>query len=116
MTQAALYPRFSEKLLREAVKDTPVILIHGPRQCGKTTMALQVGQRLNYHYISFDDDNQRAAAQSDPVGFVRNLPEYIILDEVQRVPELFTAIKMSVDTNRKPGRFILTGSTIGLTH
>jgi len=105
-----LYPRFSEQLIREAIIDTPVILIHGSRQCGKTTLAKTVGQELGYHYISFDDDTQRQAAQADPIGFIHSLPEYIILDEIQRVPELFTAIKANVDKNRKPGRFILTGS------
>lgn len=107
---ADLYFRFSELLLREAIGDTPVLLIHGSRQCGKTTLALQLGQQLGYSYISFDDDTQRNAAQTDPLGFVQRLPEYCILDEVQRVPQLFTALKISVDSNRKPGRFILTGS------
>ena len=110
MTDIALYPRYSGQLLREAMVDTPVILIHGSRQCGKTTLAQEIGQQQGYYYISFDDDTQREAAQVDPIGFIQSLPEYVILDEVQRVPELFTAIKASVDNNRKPGRFILTGS------
>jgi uncharacterized protein len=105
-----LYPRFTEASIHVALKDTPVVLIHGSRQCGKTTLAQSVGKQLGYHYISFDDDNQRQAAKTDPVGFVQNLPEKIILDEIQRTPELFTSIKASVDKNRKPGRFILTGS------
>lgn len=105
-----LYYRFSEKILREALLDTPVVLIHGSRQCGKTTLAQSVGEQLGYHYISFDDDNQMQAAKADPVGFVQSLPEKAILDEIQRTPELFLSIKASVDKNRKPGRFILTGS------
>jgi predicted AAA+ superfamily ATPase len=88
----------------------PVVLIHGPRQCGKTTLAQTIGKGLDYHYISFDDNNQLQAAKADPVGFVQNLPEKTTLDEIQRVPELFTSIKSSVDQNCKPGRFILTGS------
>ncbi len=60
--------------------------------------------------MSFDDDVQRSAAQFDPVGYVADLPEQVILDEVQRVPELFTSLKAAVDERRKPGRFILTGS------
>jgi len=111
MIDTSYYPRFSETLLREALEDTPVILIHGSRQCGKTTLATKLGQQLNYQYFTFDDDNQCQAAKTDPVGFVQSLPEFCILDEIQRVPELFTAIKFSVDKNRKPGRFILTGST-----
>lgn len=102
--------RFSEASVREALQDTPVVLIHGSRQCGKTTLALAVGETLGYHYISLDDDNQLQAAKADPVGFVQSLPELTILDEIQRAPELFTSIKASVDRNRKPGRFILTGS------
>tara|TARA_B100000745_G_scaffold109091_1_gene69935 strand:- start:1814 stop:3058 length:1245 start_codon:yes stop_codon:yes gene_type:complete len=105
-----LYPRYSESLLREALQDTPVVLVHGSRQCGKTTLARNVGQDLGYHYITFDDTNQLQAAKTDPVGFIRSLPDKTILDEIQRTPELFTAIKASVDRNRQPGRFILTGS------
>lgn len=105
-----LYLRFSEASLQEALQDTPVVLIHGSRQCGKTTLAQSIGAQLGYHYISFDDDNQLQAAKADPVGFVQSLPEKTILDEIQRTPELFTSIKASVDKNRQPGRFILTGS------
>lgn len=105
-----MYDRFSEALLKEALLDTPVVLIHGSRQCGKTTLAKAVGEQLGYHYISFDDDNQLQAAKADPVGFTQSLPENVILDEIQRIPELFTSIKKSVDQNRKAGRFILTGS------
>jgi predicted AAA+ superfamily ATPase len=63
------YPRYSEVPLRTAVQDTPVVLIHGPRQCGKTTLAQAVGKDLDYRYITFDDDNQLQAAKADPVGF-----------------------------------------------
>jgi len=105
-----LYQRFTEEPLLEALQDTPVVLIHGSRQCGKTTLAQQIGDPLGYHYITLDDDNQLQAAKYDPVGFVQGLPEKVILDEIQRVPELFTSIKASVDQNRMPGRFILTGS------
>ncbi|MBL1275942.1 MAG: ATP-binding protein [Ectothiorhodospiraceae bacterium] len=108
--QNTFYHRFTEETLREALQDTPVVLLHGSRQCGKTTLAQYVGEQLGYHYISFDNDNQLQAAKEDPVGFVQRLPEKTILDEIQRTPELFTAIKASVDNNRKPGRFILTGS------
>ena len=105
-----LYRRFTENIFKEAQQDTPVVLIHGCRQCGKTTLARSVGEQMGYHYISFDDDNQLRAAKADPVGFVSNLPNRIILDEIQRAPQLFTSIKASVDQNRLPGRFILTGS------
>lgn len=105
-----LYSRYSEAPLREALQDTPVVLVHGSRQCGKTTLARTVGEELGYAYLSLDDDNHLQSAKADPVGFVQSLPEHVILDEIQRAPELFTSIKASVDQNRQPGRFIMTGS------
>lgn len=63
-----------------------------------------------YAYVSFDDDVLRASAQADPAGFVADLPDKVVLDEAQRVPALFTSIKAAVDRDRRPGRFILTGS------
>lgn len=104
------YQRFTKDSLLEALQDTPVVLIHGSRQCGKTTLAQSIGELHNYHYITLDDDNQLQAAKYDPVGFIQGMPEKVIIDEIQRAPELFTSIKASVDKNRKPGRFILTGS------
>jgi hypothetical protein len=94
----------------EALTDSPVVLIHGPRQSGKTTLARIVGEPRGYAYRSFDDDVHREAAENDPAGFVDDLPEKVTLDEVQRVPSLFTALKASIDRRRVPGRFILTGS------
>ncbi len=104
-------PRLRAPALCAALADTPVVLIHGPRQCGKTTLAQQIGRASGYLYQSFDDDTQRAAALADPVGYVADLPDKVILDEVQRVPLLFTSIKAAVDKDRRPGRFILTGSS-----
>jgi len=94
----------------EALADSPVVLIHGPRQCGKTTLARLIGDEKGIAYFTFDDDVQRAAAQADPVGYMADLPERVVLDEVQRVPGLFTSLKTEVDARRVPGRFILTGS------
>lgn len=110
MTEAAFYSRFLQPRLLEALADTPVALIHGPRQCGKTTMARQVGEQAGFSYLSFDDDLLRASAETDPVGFIADLPDKAILDEVQRVPGLFTSLKAAIDSTRKPGRFIFTGS------
>lgn len=103
-------PRLVEGRLIEALADSPVVLIHGPRQCGKTTLAQHVGQELGYAYFNLDEDVSRAAAEADPMGFVADLPERVVLDEVQRVPSLFTALKVVVDRDRTPGRFLLTGS------
>ena len=110
MPDKALYPRFAEPRLTEALADSPIVLIHGPRQCGKTTLAQIIGERKGYAYVSFDDAVLRTAAQADPVGFAGDLPERVILDEVQRVPALFSALKVAVDRKRSAGRFILTGS------
>ncbi len=105
-----ILPRLLAPRVREALADTPVVLIHGPRQSGKTTLARLVGERRGYHYVSFDEDPVREAALRDPVGFVADLPARVILDEVQRVPRLFTALKAAVDRRRVAGRFLLTGS------
>lgn len=110
MAEPVLHPRFVLPRLTEALADTPVVLVHGPRQCGKTTLARTVAEKAGYGYASFDDDVLRASAQTDPAGFVAGLPQKAVLDEVQRVPELFTALKAAVDRDRQAGRFILTGS------
>lgn len=110
MVDSRIYPRFMESRLAEALTDTPVVLVHGPRQCGKTTLAKMVGEPRGYAYFSFDDAVSRQAAESDPLGFVADLPERTILDEVQRAPGIFSALKTVVDRNRIPGRFIITGS------
>jgi predicted AAA+ superfamily ATPase len=110
MESAPLYPRFAAHRLAEALEDTPVVLVHGPRQCGKTTLARTVGLARDYAYVSFDDPLALESAKADPVGFVADLGERTILDEVQRVPFLFTSIKAAVDRDRRPGRFLLTGS------
>lgn len=105
------YPRQAESRLQEALADSPVVLIHGPRQCGKTTLARRVCEPAGYGYASFDDDVLRHAAEVDPVGFVADLPDRMVLDEIQRVPRLFTTLKSAVDRHRLPGRFVLTGSS-----
>jgi len=103
-----LYPRYIEPVLNAALADTPVVCLLGPRQAGKSTLVQQLKPKKAY--ITFDDQNLLNAAKNDPVGFVQGLPEPVILDEVQRVPELMPAIKSAVDTRRSPGRFLLTGS------
>jgi uncharacterized protein len=110
MPETTLYARFAELRLTEAMADSPAVLLHGPRQCGKTTLAQVVGRRKGYTYITFDDAVAREAATTDPIGFVADLPGRVILDEVQHMPKLFATLKMAIDRNREPGRFVLTGS------
>ena len=111
MQVTTLYARYAEKPLVEALSDSPAVLVHGPRQCGKTTLTRLVGDSLGYDYINFDDNVARAAADADPAGFVSGLPERVVLDEVQRVPSIFAALKQEIDRRRTPGRFLLTGSS-----
>ena len=111
MIDTTVYPRLIEPHLVEALADSPAVLIHGPRQCGKTTLARIVGASREYRYVTFDDDVVRSAAQDDPLGFAAGLPERVILDEVQKAPALFPALKIEIDRRRTPGRFLLTGST-----
>ncbi len=110
---SALIRRFSAARVTTALKDTPVVMVNGPRQSGKTTLVRELvdGDRT---YITMDDDTVLTAARRDPAGFVRGLDRPTI-DEVQRVPELLRAIKRSVDNDRRPGRFLLTGSANVLT-
>jgi uncharacterized protein len=106
-----LIARHATTLLEEILVDTPIAVIQGARQVGKSTLAQQVlAQRAN-RYVSLDDTNQRSAALADPVTFVEQFPEGCLgIDEVQRVPDLFLALKTAVDRQRRPGRFLLTGS------
>ena len=103
-----LYPRYMTPVLEEALADTPVVCLLGPRQVGKTTLTRQLAPERTY--LSFDDTTLLNAARQDPVGFIQALPERVTLDEVQHVPELLPAIKIAVDRERIPGRFLLTGS------
>lgn len=91
--------------------DTPVIMLVGPRQAGKSTLAMASPiEGLPPTYISFDEPAELAAAQADPGGFVASLGDRVVLDEAQRVPEIFLPIKAAVDRDRRPGHFLLTGS------
>jgi uncharacterized protein len=96
----------------DALSDTPVVAINGARQVGKSTLAQQVLGQLGGTLVTLDDETQRAAAERDPRSFVeRMITGPLIIDEVQFAPSLYRAIKAEVDRDRRPGRFILTGST-----
>lgn len=112
-----MYERALSAQLSEALNDTPVIFLAGARQSGKSTLVNMLKDKAerNFTYRSFDDLGVLASAKADPEGFVASLGEYAVLDEIQRVPELLLPIKASVDRDRRPGRFILTGSANVLT-
>lgn len=103
-----IYPRTIARVLAEAMIDTPVVCLLGPRQSGKTTLARSLDPDRGY--ISLDEQNYLHLALDDPTGFIRGLPDRVTLDEVQRAPGLLTEIKRAVDKDRRPGRFLLTGS------
>ncbi|PAP78962.1 ATPase [Rubrivirga sp. SAORIC476] len=100
--------------VRAALADTPVVLLNGARQTGKSTLARALAQDAfpggPATYVTLDDATVLAAATEDPDGYVRGLSGPVILDEVQRAPDLFRAVKAEVDRDRRPGRFLLTGS------
>ena len=108
MNLPSLYPRRIQQRLAEALLDTPVVLLAGPRQAGKTTLVRQIAAK-GLRYLTLDDELTLLAARADPVGLIRSLDRAVI-DEIQRAPQLLLAIKKSVDEDRRPGRFLLTGS------
>jgi predicted AAA+ superfamily ATPase len=103
-----MYRRFAASQVEQALADTRVVLLAGPRQAGKTTLARSLADHSRA-YHTLDNASTLAAAEADPTGFVRALDSAII-DEVQRAPELLLAIKETVDSDPRPGRFLLTGS------
>ncbi len=108
MARSRLYARHLRSRIVDALKDTPVVLINGPRQSGKTTLIRQFASARR-DYLTLDDSATLESARQDPQGFIQRL-DTVVIDEVQRVPELLLAIKLAVDTDRRPGRFLLTGS------
>lgn len=102
-------PRRLEAKIREALNDTRVVLISGPRQSGKSTLAGVIGG-ADRRYVDLDDALTLAEVEANPSNFIAGIDGPVTIDEVQRVPELFLAIKQKVDRDPRPGRFLLTGS------
>jgi hypothetical protein len=94
--------------LLKYLKHFPSVLIAGARQVGKSTLAMSLGID---NYVTFDDITSYESAKTDPKGFVSRLPKPVIIDEIQKVPDIFPAVKEWIDGDRKPGTFVLTGST-----
>lgn len=109
MIKPSLFSRWIEPRITEALLDTPVVLLAGPRQAGKTTLVRQIAEQQGLRYLTLDDALTLLSAREDPVGMIRSLDRAVI-DEIQRAPQLLLAIKKSVDDDRRPGRFLLTGS------
>ena len=107
-----MFPRYASDHAKVVLTDTPVLGIVGPRQAGKTTLAKAIGG--NRTYFNLDEPGLRTAALDDPTGLIRD-QDRIIIDEIQRAPNLMLAVKASVDMDRRPGRFIVTGSANLLT-
>jgi predicted AAA+ superfamily ATPase len=104
-----MYGRWQESSLEEAMKSRRVILLTGPRQCGKTTLAKsQAGKDVIYRTL--DDQEHLHTALLDPHGFVQHTGSCMIIDEIQLAPALLSAIKKNVDENTRPGQYLLTGS------
>lgn len=104
------HPRWLATRIDEALDDTPVVLLNGARQTGKSTLAQAISEARVGRYLTLDDATVLAAAQADPMSLVAQHDGLLVIDEVQKAPQLFAAIKHRVDRRRQPGRFLLTGS------
>jgi predicted AAA+ superfamily ATPase len=106
-----MYQRFLVPEVAAALGDTPVVLLIGARQTGKSTLVQHLSKsRPPVHYLTFDDLTTLNAARNDPQGFIAGLSGPVVIEEIQRVPEVLMPIKAAVDRDRQPGRFLLTGS------
>lgn len=103
------YPRWQMATIKQLMSERRVLLLTGPRQSGKTTLSRQL-ESDKMEYRTLDDITLREAAENDPQGFVKRRSDTLIIDEVQRVPTLLSAIKKAVDDDIRPGQYLLTGS------
>jgi len=107
----SMIKRHITNFVKQSFAEFPAVLINGSRQVGKSTLVQQLASEgVVKHYITLDDFSQLEAAKKDPQGFINSFDFPLAIDEIQRAPDLLRAIKKSIDENRKPGRFLLTGS------
>ena len=106
---AKILSRWQRQTIETAMEERRILLLVGPRQCGKTTLVSHL-EWENTDYRTLDDETSRELAEISPVEFVSNEKGMLIIDEIQKFPKLLPVIKMVVDRNRKPGQFLLTGS------
>ncbi|MDE3214548.1 MAG: AAA family ATPase, partial [Bacteroidota bacterium] len=107
-----MYRRSILEPIELAMVDTPVIVITGARQTGKSTLCRQLleGRKFRGKMVTLDDPSTLAAALADPLGFMQGQDKHLIIDEIQRAPELLLSIKKLVDEDRTERRLIITGS------
>ena len=111
-----MIPRWMQSVVAESLAAFPVVLLTGPRQVGKSTLARAlVSSRWKARYLTLDDRPLLDAALRDPEGFVEGAGTPVIIDEIQRAPELMLAVKRMVDRRKRPGMYLLTGSAHVLT-
>ena len=104
------YPRWRKATIEQLMSERRVLSLSGARQCGKTTLAREL-ESNETEYRTLDDGTLREAADNDPEGFIKRRTKTLIIDEVQRVPSLLSAIKKAVDEDTTTGQYLLTGST-----
>ena len=104
-----IYPRHQYTIIEEALGVRRIVIVSGPRQCGKTTLIKQFHSK-EFEYRTLDDLALKKAAELDPIGFVKRSTSTMIIDEIQRVPDLILAIKQAVDESPEKGQYLLTGS------
>ncbi len=98
-------------MVYELLEDFRVVAINGPRQSGKTTLSKEIAKELGMNYYTFDNEATKLTAQNNPKPFIEQLSKMpSVIDEIQMVPEVISALKISVDEKNQSGMFLLTGS------